>query len=191
MTLCFTMTTYGQSVNGHEYVNLGLSVKWATCNLGAVSPSDYGNYYAWGETSRKSTYMEENSETYGKSTYNCDIGGNISTDAAAAEWGGSWRLPTEEEVKELVDKCIWTWTTLDGRPGCKITGLNGNSIFLPAAGGMGGSQLYYGKTNGSYWTSSPLSGYNDRAAALFFNYRSHTAYRFDRSFGLPIRPVLK
>ena len=122
------------TINGHEWVDLGLSVKWATCNVGASKPSDYGNYYAWGETKTKPTYTEENSKTYGKSSYNYDIGGKSSVDAARANWGGTWRLPTMAECQELVDKCTWTPTTQGGSNGCRVSGPNGNSIFLPAAG---------------------------------------------------------
>lgn len=122
------------SYNGHEWVDLGLSVKWATCNVGASSPTEYGNYYAWGEITPKSEYRVTNSVTYGK-CLNC-ISGDATYDAARANWGAPWRMPTAEEIDELVDKCIWEWTTLDGVAGCKVTSpVNGNSIFLPAAGG--------------------------------------------------------
>ncbi len=80
---------------GHEYVDLGLSVKWATCNVGATKPEEYGNYYAWGETATKSEYTEDNSLTYGKQMR--DISGNAQYDAATANWGGTWRMPTNDE----------------------------------------------------------------------------------------------
>ncbi len=114
-------------INGHEYADLGLSVKWATCNVGASSPSDYGNYYAWGETTPKGTYTEENSKTYGKNMGS--IAGNSQYDAARANWGGSWRLPTASEIDELKSKCKYVWTTKGGVNGYKVTGPNGNSIF--------------------------------------------------------------
>ena len=143
------------TINGHAYVDLGLSVKWATCNVGASSPEDYGNYYAWGETSTKSYYDADNSKTYGKNSYNYDIGGNASLDAARANWGGTWRLPTKAEAQELKDKCTWTWTTLGGKEGRKVTGPSGRSIFLPAAGFRNRASLYYAGSNGYYWTSTP------------------------------------
>lgn len=92
-------------INGHEYVDLGLpsGLKWATCNVGANKPEDYGNYYAWGETGTKSSYGASNSKTYGKQMN--DIKGNSQYDAARSNWGGSWRLPTEKELEELVNKC--------------------------------------------------------------------------------------
>ena len=118
--------------DGHEYVDLGLSVKWATCNVGASKPEEYGDYFAWGETSTKEEYTEENSLTYGKKM--SDIAGNAQYDAARANWGGSWRMPTEYEWQELIDKCKWEWGKVTGVKVNKVTGPNGNSIFLPAAG---------------------------------------------------------
>ena len=97
-----------QKINGHEYVDLGLSVKWATCNVGASKPEDYGNDYAWGETSTKSSYTSDSSKTYGKQMN--DIKGNSQYDAARANWGGTWRLPTGAELEELKNKCTWRWT---------------------------------------------------------------------------------
>lgn len=130
--------------NGHAYVDLGLSVKWATCNVGASSPEEYGNYYAWGETTTKSSYTEDNSKTDGVSM-SSSIAGDASYDAARANWGGTWRLPTASESQELIDNCTWTWTTQGGKNGYKVTSeKNGNSIFLPAAGCRYSMTLYYG-----------------------------------------------
>ena len=98
--------------NGYGYVDLGLSVKWATYNVGANSPEEYGNYYAWGETTTKTSYTEENCSTYGKSIGS--IAGNSTYDVARALWGGGWRLPTKEEFEELRDRCTWNWTTYKG-----------------------------------------------------------------------------
>ena len=97
---------------GHEWVDLGLSVKWATCNVGATNPEEYGDYFAWGETRTKSEYTDSNCTSYGKSWG--DIGGDSSRDAATASWGGSWRMPTPAEFQELKDNCDWTWTTQNG-----------------------------------------------------------------------------
>ena len=144
---------------GYGYVDLGLpsGLKWATCNVGASTPGDYGNYYAWGETSTKFNYDFDNSASYGKSWD--DIGGNPSRDAARANWGGSWRMPTETEYRELKDNCTWTWTTQNGHKGYKVTGPNGNSIFLPAAGYRGlVDALDDDGEAGSYWSSTPLNG---------------------------------
>ena len=176
------------TINGYDYVNLGLSVKWATCNVGASSPSGYGNYYAWGETSTKSTYTSENSKTYGNSSYNYDIGGKSSLDAARANWGGTWRLPTKAEFQELIDKCTWTWTTQGGHNGYRVTGPNGNSIFLPAAGYRGES-LYNVVSSGYYWTSSPLESDSNYAFYLYFYSGYHNVYNFYRYWGYTVRPV--
>ncbi|MCD7721741.1 MAG: serine/threonine protein kinase, partial [Prevotellaceae bacterium] len=98
------------TINGHGYVDLGLSVKWATCNVGASSPEGYGNYYAWGETTTKSSYDDDNCKTWEVSMGS--IAGNSSYDAARSNWGGTWRLPTANEIDELINKCQRTWTTM-------------------------------------------------------------------------------
>ena len=173
-------------VNDHGYVDLGLSVKWATCNVGASSPSDYGDYYAWGETS---TYSTSTSKTYGKSMGN--IGGNSSYDVACAKWGGSWRLPTKAEFQELIDMCTWTWTTQGGHNGYKVTGKNGKSIFLPAAGYSYGTSPDDVGEEGSYWSSTPYESFNYRAYLLYFDSSRHLVdwdYRFD---GRSVRPVVE
>ena len=177
------------TINGHAYVDLGLSVKWATSNVGASSPEDYGNYYAWGETSTKSTYTGDNSKTYGKSSYNYDIGGNSSLDAARANWGGTWRLPTKAEVQELKDKCTWTWTTQGGKKGYKVAGPSGRSIFLPAAGYRDWSSLYDAGSYGSYWASSPDEDGAYCACYLGFYDSSRNVDWSRRDFGRSVRPV--
>ncbi len=91
-------------IDGHECVDMGLSVKWATCNVGASIPEEVGDYFAWGEVLPKEKYSNENSITYGDPTIG-NIAGNAQYDAATANWGGSWRIPTEEELRELKNKC--------------------------------------------------------------------------------------
>ena len=180
------VSTTGNTINGHEYVDLGLSVKWAACNVGASSPEDYGNYYAWGETATKAEYTQANSKTYGKDIG--DISGNPQYDAARANWGGTWRLPTNAEFDELRNKCKWEWTTQGGKEGYRVIGPNGNSVFLPAAGWRSGSSLSYADTNGVYWSSSPSSS-TDSAYSLYFysgNRSTHWLYRY---YGFPVRPV--
>ena len=176
-------------VNDHGYVDLGLSVKWATCNVGASSPSDYGDYYAWGETSTKSSYTEENSKTYGKSMGN--IGGNSSYDVARYRWGGSWRLPTKAEFQELVDKCTWTWTTQGGHNGYKVTGKNGKSIFLPAAGYRYGASPNFVGEYGNYWSSTPDESNTNRAYGLYFSSSRHNVGWDGRGNGRSVRPVVE
>lgn len=182
-----TTPTTGTVINGHEWVNLGLSVKWATCNVGASSPSDYGDYFAWGETTTKSEYTESNSTTYGKSMG--DISGNPEYDAARANWGGSWRMPSEVEYAELRDGCTWTWTSQGGHNGYKVTGPNGKSIFLPAAGCRFGSSLYHAGTNGYYWSSTPDESYTQGAYYLHFFSGDHYVGWDDRLYGHAVRPV--
>ena len=178
--------THGRA-NGYGWVDLGLSVKWATCNVGAERPEDYGNYYAWGETSTKSAYGSGNSKTYGKQMN--DIDGRSQYDAARANWGGSWRLPTKAECQELADKCTWTWTTQNGVKGCKVTGPNGNSIFLPAAGLLHGSSNFIAGEHGEYWTSTPYESNSDCAYTLNFISRSQGVHRNHRYYGRTVRPV--
>ena len=180
----------GEFLSGHEYVDLGLSVKWATCNVGASKPEDYGNYYAWGETTTKSSYTESNSKTYGKKM--SDIAGNAQYDAARANWGGNWRMPTKAEMQELIDKCNWTWTTQNGVKGYKVTGPNGNSIFLPAAGYRYGSSLYHAGSSGYYWRSTPDGSDSCSAYYLYFDSDNHLMnYLGYRDNGRSVRPVLE
>ena len=176
------------TIAGHEYVDLGLSVKWATCNVGASSPEDYGNYYAWGETSTKSSYTEVNSKTYGKN-YG-DIGGNSSLDAARANWGGTWRLPTADEIDELVEKCNWTWTTVNYKNGYRVTSkVNDRSIFLPAAGGRGHSSLDFEGSLGNYWSSTLVTLITYDAYALGFGSDVVDCCGYGRFGGQCVRPV--
>ena len=187
--------------NGYEYVDLGLpsGLKWATCNVGASSPEEYGNYYAWGETGTKSTYTEDNSLTDGLSISELqsqgyiDNEGNLTSshDAATANWGGSWRMPTKDEQRELLDNCEWEWTTQNDVNGCKVTGPNGNSIFLPAAGYRYGSSLSSDGYDGYYWSSTPdVSYFDDYAYCLYFYYGGeYVDWYYNRIYGLTIRPI--
>ena len=167
------------AINGHEYVDLGLSVKWATCNVGASSPEDYGDYYAWGETETKASYDEDNCETWEKKIG--DIGGT-SRDVARVKWGGPWRLPTLDEIRELEDNCDYEWTTLNGVKGVKYTSRkNGNSIFLPAAGWRRGTSLDGAGEYGDYWGSTPYEGDSQSAYGLDFVGGAH-----DWGWNLPL-----
>ena len=177
------------TISGHDYVDLGLpsGLKWATCNVGATTPEGYGNYYAWGETSTKSVYYDDNSLTTGRDMD--DISGNVYYDAATANWGGSWRMPTEAEMKELRDNCTWTWTSQSGVNGCKVTGPNGNSIFLPAAGGCDESLRDYVGERGYYWSSTPRESNTLDAYNLGFYSGGHDVGSSSRCVGLTVRPV--
>ena len=167
---------------GHNYVDLGLSVKWATCNVGAGSPEEYGNYYAWGETVTKSRYSDENCGTWEKNIG--DIKGT-SRDVAHQKWGGNWRMPTAEEFYELIDKCDWDWDV----DGYIVTGPNGNSIFLPYAGARYEDELFGGY--GEYWSSTPVSEDTQYAYYFCFGCGSWDTIWGRRSHGHSVRPVLE
>ena len=175
-------------INGHEWVDLGLSAKWATCNVGASSPSEYGDYYAWGETKTKSEYTKDNCSTDGVNLG--DISGDIRYDAARASWGGTWRLPTRVEIQELIDNCTWQWTTQDGQKGCMVTGPSGKSIFLPAAGcHYGGSSLDDAGDSGLYWSSTSDGSDLSNAYGLYFLASYHDWIWSYRNNCKSIRPV--
>ena len=168
--------------NGREWVDLGLpsGLKWATCNVGADSPEEYGDYYAWGETTT----------TKACSTLNQNIGDIKGTnrDVAHVKWCGNWRMPTIDEFKELIDECTWVWTTQNGKHGCKVIGPNGNSIFLPAAGGH--LEDFDGPA-GFYWSSTPDLKDTQSALSLYFYSRvPNTSWGY-RSDGISVRPVLE
>ena len=193
--------------NGYAYVDLGLSVKWATCNVGASKPEDYGDYFAWGETKPKdyygwSTYKYcngsdntltkyNNSSSFGTVDNKTQL--ELSDDAARANWGGSWRIPTRAEQDELREQCTWTWTTQNGVKGYKVTskksGYSNKSIFLPAAGYCDGSSLYYAGSYGYYWSSSLYTDYPYGACYLLFD-SGFVDWSYDgRYIGFTVRPV--
>ena len=153
--------------NGYEYIDLGLSVKWATMNVGASSPEDYGDYFAWGETAPKDYYDEStytlwkgSSSTLTKYNTSSSYGTvdnkttlELSDDAAHVNWGGSWRMPTGEEQDELREQCTWTWTTQNGVSGYKVrSNSNNHSIFLPAAGFRTDGDSHNIGSRGHYWS---------------------------------------
>ena len=174
-------------INGHEYVDLGLpsGLKWASCNIGASAPDAFGNYYAWGELNVKAEYSPNTSTTMSKQMK--DISSNPQYDVANATWGESWRMPTEKELYELINVCTWTWTTQNGVEGYKVTGPNGNSIFLPVAGYRYWSSLRNVRSYGYYWASSPYQ--NDYAYCLYFSVKGHGVYSSNRYRGQSVRPV--
>lgn len=207
-------TAYGEevsfmtlSLNGHEYVDLGLSVKWATMNVGASKAEDYGSYFAWGETTTKSTYdwstykycngsattltKYNTSSSYGTVDNKTQL--ELTDDAAAVNWGGSWRMPTDAELTELRTECTWTWTTQNGVNGYKVTskksGYTNNSIFLPAAGCRYDSSLNCAGSYGYYRSSSLYTDYPDYAWGVYF-YSSYVIREIGyRCYGFSVRPV--
>ena len=201
MTL-YAQWTLNNPLNGHEWVDLGLpsGTKWATCNVGSTTPEGYGDYFAWGETTPKETYnwstfryCNGDYNTLTKSCNKADYGNNgftdalttlePSDDAATANWGTGWRMPTKEEFVELKNNCTVTWSTQSGVNGCLFTGPNGNSIFLPAAGYRNNdSELLDAGSDGGYWSSSLHSDYSCSAWNLGIpisgNYGMYPSYRY-------------
>ncbi len=184
-----------------ETVDLGLSVQWRGWNIGAEKPKEYGTYYAWAETSPKSNYTWD---TYTDNVYDdsgnwtgCSINTDISDtylDAAGQALGNNWRMPTKSEMQELIDKCTWTWTEIDGVNGYEVTGPNGNYIFLPAAGNFDGQSVNNIGSYGGYWTSTPnTESSNSMAGSLFFygsdTYKVRNIQWSNRYSGRSIRPV--
>lgn len=182
-----------ENVNGKECADLGLSVKWATCNVGAKSPEDYGGYYAWGETEEKDTYTWSTYKYYSEesSSYE-DIGDNISGtqyDVAQYIWGSPWTMPTKEEMDELRTKCDWIWTMEKGVNGYKVFGDNGNYIFMPAAG----RKTTYSKGTGIigyYMSATPYKVINNTYDLEFTNIKILTD-DMPRCDGGSIRAILK
>ncbi len=191
----------------HEYVDLGLpsGLKWATCNVGANSPEDYGDYFAWGEVELKEYYDWETYK-YGTSSYqltkycsNSNYGYNGFTDkntvldpeddAATVNWGGAWRMPTKAEQDELRNNCTWDWTTQNGVNGYKVVGPNGNSIFLPAAGYMYFSSLNGAGSYGDYWSSSLCTDFPVDAYFVDFYSDGVDWGSSTREYGRSVRPV--
>lgn len=194
-------------IDGREYVDLGLpsGLKWAACNVGANSPEEYGGYYAWGETEEKSSYNWSTYKwcngSYNTMTKYCtdDFYGIVDNktildpedDVAHVKWGGSWRMPTEAEQEELCNECVWIWTAQNGVNGYRVTGPNGNSIFLPAVGYRSGTYVYIGGYDGFYWSSSSYSNFSLYACLLDFYDDSYLneSNKSLRYYGFSVRPV--
>ena len=190
--------------SGPIAVDLGLSVKWASCNVGAESPEEYGDYFAWGETEEKSnynwsTYKWCNGSMYSLTKY-CrhSASGPVDNktvldsedDVARAKWGGSWRMPTRDEIEELATTCDWTWATQNSVNGLLVTGPNGNSIFLPATGFCYNTGLYNCGSTGSYMSATLEQVSSDRAYNLYFNDISISwSNYYPRYYGVSVRPV--
>lgn len=183
-------------------IDLGLSVKWADHNLGASSPEGYGGYYAWGETTEKETYnwdtslwgrMEE-TELYEKGVI--DANGNLTSayDAASVNWGGTWRMATIDETKELIEKCVWEWEIYNDVRCLKATGPNGNSIYLPAAASYDANG-YISDEEGDcvdIWTSSVYGNLAYFFGSTYSEYYDRGDFGYSdcgRAWGLSVRPV--
>ena len=201
MSAAFTACSKDNDATKHntgKYVDLGLpsGLKWAKCNLGASKPSDYGDYYAWGEIEPKTTDYswatykwgtESNMTKYNNTDSKTTL--EAADDAATAKLGSPWRMPTNDEIQELIDKCTWTWTTQDGVKGYEVKGPNGNSIFLPVAGNRTGSRLDHAGVYGYYRSSSLSTGNSNKARGLYFNSSKRGLDIFGRCYGFTVRPV--
>lgn len=194
----------------YDYVDLGLpsGTLWATCNVGADAPEGFGDYFAWGETVPKD-YYDWKSYPYGDIRFErfeltkyctdsgCGFNGFVDSltvlepvdDAAIANWGTDWRMPTKEEWEELYKKTTFTWTTLNGVEGRLLTGSNGNSIFLPATGFRLDDGLICPGL-GIYWSSSLYTGCPERAWSFHFDFEEcHVCGTYERNRGQVIRAV--
>ena len=200
-----TITVGEGDVNTHEWVDLGLpsGTLWATCNVGASSPEEYGDYFAWGETEPKdnyswSTYKWCNDYSNALTKY-CTSGfdGIVDSkteldpedDAAYVNWGENWRIPTHDQQKELWTECTWTWTTQNGVNGRLVTGPNGNTLFLPAAGYRLGGSLDYAGSYGYYWSRKLVAESPYLAQCLNFSSGDVRRGAYYRSGGLVVRAV--
>ena len=195
--------THPQPEKVYEAVDLGLSVKWATMNIGANAPEEYGDHFAWGETTPKSAYIwstytlcKGSETTLTKYCTSSDLGTvddktvlDPEDDAAHVNWGGTWRMPTYDELDELKTKCTWVWTVQNGVSGRKVTGPNGNSIFLPASGYRYDSWLDYAGSYGYYWSSSLYTSSPNYAWYVSFNSSYFNWYNGYRYFGRSVRAV--
>ena len=199
-------TTPDPQPDGHAYVDLGLpsGTLWATCNVGASSPEEYGDYFAWGETEPKNDYSWstykycKGSKTtmtkycidsyYGTVDNKTEL--EPSDDAATANWGSDWQMPSDEQVEELSSFTTSTWTTMNGKYGRKITSMsNGNSIFLPAAGVRYDASLSSAGSYGYYWSRSFSTSSSNYAYYLHFYSSGICTYSNYRYYGRSVRPV--
>lgn len=191
------ISSYTSCPDSHHphLIDLGLpsGTKWACCNVGAEKPEDYGGYFAWGETAEKSSYTSDN-YLDGKGT-SYDIGKDIAGtqyDAATANWGSPWVMPSREQMNELNNSCTSEWTTVNGVKGRRFTGSNGASIFLPAAGNRWEDELRYAGSYGDYWSSTLDESNTSNAWDLYFYGGNVFAnYSSRRGIGPSVRPVRK
>lgn len=185
----FTEKPSDPTLTPGDYVDLGLSVKWASCNLGSSTPAGKGGYYAWGETSTKTEYSEKNYAYYKEGSGYTDIGKNIAGtqyDAATVNLGKDWRMPTKDEVKELCDKCTFTYGEVDGVKGYYATGKNGNSIFLPCYGYKSG-RWDYDEDQGYFWFGEDGSSRGNHLWLI--EGEAYWGSSTQKYCGLQIRPV--
>lgn len=182
-------------INGHKFVDLGLpsGLLWATCNVGASGPEYNGEFFAWGEADTRKEYTEKGYTHYhGLVNGYKNLGNSIaasSHDAAREKWGGTWRLPTNDEFEELLNNCVWKEEVVDNRKGYRVTGKTGESIFLPMAGCRNGTAHYNEGKNGHYWSANPDKAHIGCAYHLYFTNEKKRVGWGSRVYGRNVRPV--
>ena len=219
----FTTARHTFNSNGHDYVNLGLpsGTMWATMNVGASKPEDIGDYYAWGETTTKTSFTTNNYQWQGLSTEELISRGVVSVeeisvgysnylltasyDAATVKWGGNWRMPTQSEITELEQYTTITTSTQNGVDGFLLTSTkNKNSIFLPSSGFWNENGVQNGRTSGSdpwyrvtCWSSQLNDYHDDWSIAIWIDNGSSLGMKYigytgaNRYYGSPIRPIIQ
>lgn len=173
-------------ISKEQKVDLGLSVKWAGYNIGAKSPEEFGDYFGWGDITgmvKSTKYSDYSFVESKKEEYNPEY------DIATSMWGSEWRMPSLDEVKELLDKCTWTWIKYGNVNGYAVTGPNGNTLFLPAAGCRYGNTICVMGERGSYWIGDICNSY--KAYYLYFNNKYHGYNYFLCYGGRSVRAVVK
>lgn len=206
----FLITTFSSAQSKHQYVDLGLSVKWATCNIGADKPEEHGEYFSWGETENKrinnwETYRftEGDKNEISKYCSNSQYGWHELADSLSAlepdddvahkKWGGSWRIPTKAQMKELIDNCTWTWTTRNDINGYLVTGkkpgYTNRSIFIPVTGTYDDGKIFNPHKQGSYWSRDCGTVYPAYAYTLELSVREASIGMRSRCQSLAVRPV--
>ena len=194
--------------NGFGFVDLGLPSKtlWATCNVGADIPSDYGLYFQWGETYGYTAEQVGKDKQFTWNDYKFSIDGSstnfskyntagdtldLEDDAAHVNMGGDWHMPTPDQNEELIDNTTSTWTTQDGVNGRLFTSKkNGKSIFIPAAGYAWDGSVYGRGRHGYVWSSMLSSSYVDDGQYLSFSSGNASLYGINRYYGFSVRGVL-
>jgi uncharacterized protein (TIGR02145 family) len=180
-------SSVAEAKSGIKAVDLGLSVRWASCNVGAEAPEEYGDYYAWGECEVKDSYGCKESKSYDR-PYAATL--QSEEDVATQKLGDGWRMPTEDELLELIEKCEWREAERDGCYGFEIVAPNDNTIFLPAAGYKHDTTLYHDGWEALYWSASAVADNdNKRAKALQANNHERSLQEHYRYYGATIRPV--
>ena len=192
----------------YEYVDLGLpsGLKWAKCNVGAETETDFGDYFMWGSTEPNNNTtcdwehvpfnngsLEYDSAYFDSVKDTVAPNGSLAKeyDAASQVMGGDWRMPTKDEIQELLDNTIKEWAQVNGVNGYKFTASNGNSIFIPAAGYCNYGSVDGVGSNGGVWSSSLYASYPDYAWRLYFDSGSCTMSNSSRCYGRSVRGVRK